>query len=82
MKDSEIAEILKRENEEYRRLCEEHRNLEQILAELDKNKYLTPEEEIKRKDIQKQKLAKKDRMAELIREYRKLKVQSERSHEK
>ncbi len=77
LKDSEIAEILKRENEEYRRLYEEHRNLEQILAELNKNKYLAPMEEIKRKDIQKQKLAKKDRMAELIREYRnKLKVES------
>lgn len=77
LKDSEIAEILKIENEEYRRLYEEHKDLEQILAELDKNKYLTPEEEIKRKNIQKQKLIRKDRMAELIREYKnKLKVQS------
>jgi len=71
LKDAEIVEILKRESEEYKRLYEEHRSLEKSLAEIDKNKYLTPEEEIERRRIQKQKLAKKDRMAELIREYRK-----------
>lgn len=70
MKDTEIAEILKRESEEYKRLYEEHKSLEQILAEVDKNKYLTPEEEMERRRVQKQKLAKKDKMAELVREYK------------
>ena len=70
MKDSEIAEILKKENEEYKKLHEGHKELDRILAEMDKNKYLTPEEEIERKKLQKQKLLKKDSMAELIREYR------------
>ncbi len=69
--DSEIKEILKKQNEEYRRLCEEHRQLDEVLAEMNKNKYVTPEEEIERKKIQKQKLLKKDRMAEIIREYKK-----------
>ncbi len=70
MKDSEITEILKKENEEYKKLQEEHKELDRILAEMDKNKYLTPEEELERKKFQKQKLFKKDRMAEIIREYR------------
>lgn len=71
MKETKIAEILKEQNKEYKKLHEEHKRLESLLSEIDKNKYLTPEEEIERKRIQKQKLIKKDRMAELIREYKK-----------
>lgn len=71
MKESEIIEILKKENEEFRRLSEEHRNLDMLLSEMDNRRYLTPEEEIERKKIQKQKLLKKDRMAALVREYKK-----------
>ncbi len=71
MKEEEIVEILKRENEEFRRLAEEHRSLDNMLIEMDRKPYLTPDEEIERKRIQKLKLNKKDRMAELIREYRK-----------
>lgn len=71
LKEQEIAEILFRENEEYKKLGEEHRSLDKMLAEIDKKIYLTAEEEIERKRIQKLKLSKKDRMAELIREYKK-----------
>jgi uncharacterized protein YdcH (DUF465 family) len=71
--DTEIIEILKDQNEEYKKLYEEHRKLEQALAEIDKNKYITPDEEVERKKIQKQKLLKKDRMAEIVREYKKTK---------
>ncbi|MBA3071328.1 MAG: DUF465 domain-containing protein [Nitrospirae bacterium] len=71
MKEQEIAEILLKENEEYKKLREEHKSLEGALAEIDKKVYLTPEEEVERKRIQKLKLTKKDRMAELIREYKK-----------
>lgn len=71
MKEQEIAELLKKENEEFRKLSEEHRGLDVLLAEIDNKRYLTPEEELERKKIQKQKLLKKDRMAELVREYKK-----------
>lgn len=70
MKDNEIAEILRKENEEFRRLEEEHRKLESALAEIDKKRFLTSDEEIERKRIQKQKLRNKDLMAEMIRQYR------------
>lgn len=71
MKENEIVEFLKIENEEFRKLSEEHRDLDGLLSEIDSKRYLTAEEEIERKRIQKQKLLKKDRMAELVREYKK-----------
>jgi len=71
LKEQEIVESLKKENAEFVKLMEEHHNLEGVLAEIDKKMYLTPEEEVERKKLQKQKLMKKDRMAELIRDFRK-----------
>jgi uncharacterized protein YdcH (DUF465 family) len=72
LKEREIVELLKKENEEFKKLSEEHRSLDVLLAEMDnKKRYLSPEEEFERKKIQKQKLLKKDRMAELVREYKK-----------
>jgi uncharacterized protein YdcH (DUF465 family) len=71
LKENDVVEILKKENEEFRKLTEEHRSLDTLLSEIDGKRYLTPEEEIERKNIQKQKLSKKDRMAALVREYRK-----------
>ena len=71
MKEQEIIERLKKENEEFRKVLEEHHGLDTTLAEIDKKVYLTPEEEIERKKLQKQKLAKKDKMAEFIRDFKK-----------
>jgi uncharacterized protein YdcH (DUF465 family) len=70
LKENEIVELLKKENEEFKKLSEEHRNLDTQLSEMDTKRYLTPEEELERKRIQKLKLLRKDRMAELVREYR------------
>lgn len=72
MKEQEIVDQLKKENEEFKKLSEEHRNLDGLLAEIDNKRYLSPEEEVERKRIQKLKLLRKDRMAELIREYKKV----------
>jgi uncharacterized protein YdcH (DUF465 family) len=69
MKQTDIANLLRNENEEYRSLEEEHKRLEHTLEEISKKKYLTTEEEIEKKKIQKQKLQFKDRMALLIRQY-------------
>ncbi|MEN2995197.1 MAG: DUF465 domain-containing protein [Thermodesulfovibrio sp.] len=70
MKEEEIIEVLKKENEEFRKLYEEHRNLDRILDEMNKKLYLTPEEEFEKKRMQKEKLYKKDKMAEMIRQYK------------
>jgi len=70
LKEQEIIEKLLRENEDFKKVSEEHHQLDGLLTEIDKKVYLTPEEEIERKKLQKQKLHKKDLLAEMIREYR------------
>jgi len=71
LKEREIVEFLKQGNDEFKKLSEEHRSLDVLLAEIDSKRYLTSEEEVERKKLQKQKLLKKDRMAELVRDYKK-----------
>jgi len=71
LKEQAITEKLLRENEEFRKVSEEHHKLDEVLAEMDKKVYLTPEEEIERKKLQKQKLLKKDMLAEMIRLFKK-----------
>jgi uncharacterized protein YdcH (DUF465 family) len=70
LKDREISDILKKENEEFRKLEDEHKHLKQNLSELNKMKIHSTEQEINKKNMQKQKLKIKDLMAEMIREYR------------
>ena len=71
MKDEEVIQLLLKESEEFKKLEQDHKNLKGMLAEIDKKVYLSPEEEMERKKIQKLKLSKKDKMAELVREYKK-----------
>jgi len=71
LKDEEIIQLLLKESEEFKKLEQDHKNLKGMLAEIDKKVYLSPEEEMERKKIQKLKLSKKDKMAELVREYKK-----------
>ena len=54
-------------NDEIARLIREHRELESRLADLDAEVYLTPDEQLERKRIQKLKLKKKDRIHQLKR---------------
>lgn len=62
-----VVQRLRRENPEFLRWEEEHKKLELTLAGIDTHPYLSPEEEVERKRIQKLKLAAKDRMMDLIR---------------
>ena len=68
MKEEETMTILRNENEEYKKLEEDHRKLDQVLDTMHKKKYLTPDEEVEKKKIQKQKLHCKDRMAQILRD--------------
>ncbi|HSB34585.1 MAG TPA: DUF465 domain-containing protein [Nitrospirota bacterium] len=58
---------LRMEDPEFQKWEEEHHKLESTLASIDSHVYLTPEEELERKRIQKLKLAAKDKMMALIR---------------
>ena len=68
MKDKERSSIetLLDRDAELRQLWEEHRDLEQRIAEFDARRYLTPPEQHERKELQKLKLVRKDRMALIL----------------
>lgn len=70
MKENEIIEILRKENQEFKKIEEEHRSLDEKICAMDKTRYLSPEKELERKSLQKKKLAKKDQMAVLVRDYK------------
>ncbi|HHN63829.1 MAG TPA: DUF465 domain-containing protein [Nitrospirae bacterium] len=72
MREQEIMDVLRAENEEFRKLEQEHRALDMKLQQYEGKPYLTAEDEIQIKSIKKQKLARKDRMAELIRQYKRM----------
>lgn len=70
VKEEALAAKLRSEDQEYQRLAQEHRKLEDTLMTFEIHRYLTPEEEIERKRIQKLKLAAKDRMMDIVRRTR------------
>jgi uncharacterized protein len=63
--EEKIAELAEK-NSDFKGLVQEHRMLDEKLKEFDRKVYLTPDEEIERKRLQKLKLAKKDRIAEIL----------------
>jgi uncharacterized protein YdcH (DUF465 family) len=70
VREEQIVEQLRASNVEFRQLEESHHKLDAELMELQRRHVLTPQEEILKKQIQKEKLAMKDKMAEFIRLYK------------
>jgi hypothetical protein len=70
VKEEALAAKLRIENQEYQRWEQEHKKLEDALMTFEVHRYLTPEEEIERKRVQKLKLAAKDRMMDILRRTR------------
>ena len=66
---ADIRERLKEKNHEFSQLMKAHEGFEKKLEEFHKLKFLTPEQEIEKKRIQKLKLKGKDKMAAMIREF-------------
>jgi uncharacterized protein YdcH (DUF465 family) len=64
-----IVSLLDRDPE-LKRFYEEHREFEKKLAEYQHKHYLTPDEEVEMKKIQKLKLVGKDRMMEILERHR------------
>jgi len=56
---------------ELKKLVENHRQLEAALEDFNKRIYLTPQEEIEKKKMQKLKLASKDRIFSILAKYKK-----------
>ncbi len=71
-KDKELIAKYAAQDEELRKLVEEHRRLDQELEEFHKRPYLTAEEEVEKKKIQVRKLALKDQIMAIVEKYRKM----------
>ena len=76
LSENRITDMLREANSEFRELEESHHRLDAELGELQRRHVLTPQEELLKKQIQKEKLIKKDKMAELVRLYRQSEQQS------
>lgn len=63
--DEKIADLMAKDPG-FKELVNEHRLLDEKLKELDRKVYLSADEEIERKRLQKLKLAKKDKIAEIL----------------
>lgn len=64
-----IAERLRESSHEFRELEEAHHAIDARIEGLQHRHVITPQEEQEKKHLQKEKLAKKDQMAQLIRQY-------------
>jgi uncharacterized protein YdcH (DUF465 family) len=69
-KDEALIQTLFEREPELRRYYEEHVDLERRLGAFQQKLYLTPEEEMEKKRLQKLKLAGKDRIMEILSRYR------------
>jgi uncharacterized protein len=68
--ESALIEHIKETNPEFRQLMVEHLRYERQLEALNNLRFLTSEQEIEKKQVQKIKLRGKDRMAEILKEYK------------
>jgi uncharacterized protein YdcH (DUF465 family) len=68
--DEALVERTKRDNDEFRRLLEEHQEYEEKLDLFNDIRFLTSDQEMERKRLQKLKLQGKDRMLAILQQYR------------
>jgi len=69
-RDLELIQQYISSDPELKHYMEEHEEFERKLAEMNRRLYLTPEEEVERKRIQKLKLAGRDRIEAILAKYR------------
>jgi uncharacterized protein YdcH (DUF465 family) len=68
-KNPVLIEKLRRENDEFLFWESRHEKLEQEIRQFNKRPHLTPPEDVHRKELQKEKLAAKDKMMEIMRQF-------------
>ena len=69
-KDEQLIRSLLEREPDLRRYYEEHVDLERQLETFQQKHYLTPDEELEKKRLQKLKLAGKDKIMEILSRYR------------
>jgi hypothetical protein len=70
-RDEELIDRLMPENEELQKLVKKHKEFEAQLEEFNRRLYLSEEQNREKKRIQKLKLAGRDRIEQILRDYRK-----------
>jgi hypothetical protein len=71
MEESQIKERLLAQNAEFRKLHDEHQRYEKKLAALKEKTFLSEEEKLEEKELKKRKLALKDKMYLMMRDFEK-----------
>lgn len=71
MEEKLLRERMLDENKEFKKLYLQHQKYEKELEKFKDKSFLTEEEKLKEKELKKKKLALKDRMYYLMREYKK-----------
>jgi uncharacterized protein YdcH (DUF465 family) len=66
----DVKHLLLHNNDQYRQLAEQHHRLDNRLHELSDKHYLSPTEQVEEVNLKKRKLALKDRMEAIARQYR------------
>jgi uncharacterized protein len=69
--EAELRNQLLKENEEFRRLAEEHQSYDHQLEDLSNKHFLSEEEQLQEKTLKKKKLMLKDQMYSMVQKYRK-----------
>ena len=69
-KDEELIQALLLHDAELKQYYDEHLVLERQLSEFNRRLYLTPEQELERKQLQKRKLHGKDRIMQILDKHR------------
>ena len=69
LQEKELLEKLMLENSELKELIAKHADYEAQLEEMNQRPYLSPEDDLERKRIQKAKLAGKDRIQSILEEH-------------
>lgn len=69
-KDEELIHSLLSFDAELKQYYEEHLQLEQRLSEFNRKLYLTPQQELEKKQLQKRKLIGKDRIMQILEKHR------------
>lgn len=67
--DPTLLEKVQGENDEFKKLYKEHLELKHRVEKLNKMSFLSAEQEMEKKAVQKQKLKGKDRMIKIIEQY-------------
>jgi len=68
--EMDVVSILRSDSQEFVKLENEHSIIKKRIEEIEKNRYLSPDEEVQKKELQKRKLRIKDQISRIITLYK------------